>query len=270
MKFSIRLFLPVALLSFISSCSPDEIVEPTALTEDKKTYANYYEDQFLTLYVAYMYDYHTLNFHLTGNGGKVSVNWGDGVIEKKILYENQKITFTHRYATRKNYTIRVSGEITTITRFEIHQQDMPVDKIHFGGLTNLRELELDYMSNSPYVVNLSRNKELVSAKFYVTARLYEVILSTTNKITNLEISGPNSINTPNADRVVARIHDSVINNPRTGTINLEDWWDKPYGPPLLTGPPSSYSINKLKKLRDRYGWTVIPERFEEALLESEY
>jgi hypothetical protein len=106
MKLSINLFLSLVLLTLFSRCSQEEIVEPTSLTEDARTSANYYEDQFLTLYVAYMYNYHTLNFYLTGNGGKVSVNWGDGTIEKKVLYENQNISFTHRYATRKNYTIR--------------------------------------------------------------------------------------------------------------------------------------------------------------------
>ena len=269
MKFSIKLFLSFLLLSFISSCSPDEIVEPTSLTEDAKTSANYYEDQFLTLDVAYMYSFHSLTFYLTGNGGKVSVNWGDGDIEKKVLYDNQNIAFTHRYDRRKNYSIRVSGDIKSITRFEISHQDMPVNKIHFGGLTNLRELILDYMSNSPMIINLSRNKELVSAKFHVTARTEQVILSTTNKITYFELSGPNSMNTPNADRVIARIHDSVVSNPRTGTINVQDYWN-PYEAPVLSGPPSSYSINKLRKLRDRYGWTVIPERFEDAVLEGEY
>lgn len=268
MKSLYRL-LPIMLLVFFSSCFQDEIGEPTSLTEDAKTSANYYEDQFLTFYLTYLYNYHTLNFYLTGNGGKVSVNWGDGVIEKKVLYANEKVAFTHRYATRKNYVARVSGDIQTITRFEISNLDMVIDKIHFGGLTNLREVILDYMPNSPYVVNLSRNKELVSAKFYVTARLHELILSTTNKITYLELSGSNSMNTPNADRMIARIHDSVINNPRTGTINIQDYWNADESP-FLSGPPSSYSINKLRKLRDRYGWTVIPERFEDATLEGEY
>jgi hypothetical protein len=162
-----------------------------------------------------------------------------------------------------------SGDIKTITRFEISNLDFVVDKIHFGGMTNLREVILDRMPNSPYVVNLSRNKELLSAKFYVTARTEEVILSTTNKITYFELSGPNSMGTANADRMIARIHDSVINNPRTGTINVQDYWNTDEAP-FLSGPPSSYSINKLRKLRDRYGWTVIPERFEDAVLAPEF
>jgi hypothetical protein len=60
------------------------------------------------------------------------------------------------------------------------------------------------------------------------------------------------------DRVIARVHDSVVNSPRQGIFAFGALWGQGEEGDVV-GPPSSYSINKLRKLRDVYGWTIYPE-----------
>lgn len=257
MKTFWKLIFGACIVAALSCCSTNEEIIPTELNEDQKTSAALYADQFLTFQITASEMDINFTFHVAGNGGKVSINWGDGTIEKRTVTEYA--TFEHAYDEMKNYTVTISGDIKTITELHLNYEDIVIRDIHFSGLTNLKVVNFNLLGAGPRVVNFSRNKMLESVTLAGIEGLQDVILSTTNNIILIDISGENELTTPVVDRVIARIHDSVVNAPRPGFMNVSATWHQGEDDYSMIGPPSSYSINKLKKLRDVYGWNIAPE-----------
>jgi hypothetical protein len=256
MKNILKLLFAIAVIVSFYGCSSDEPVNPVHVEDDLRTSANLYEDQFLTFKITTNFD-QGFKFYLGGNGGKVSINWGDGTIEKKVI-DGEYIMFDHVYSREKNYTINVSGDLATITAIDMAYRDLLINHIHFGGLTNLEQVNFNLIKIQG-AVNFSRNKKLQVVHLLGVQGMTDVILSTTNNITQLNISGDNSLTTPSVDRIIARIHDSVINNPRQGSMTLSKTWYQDEEDTSMVGPPSSYSINKLRKLQNTYGWNISPD-----------
>jgi hypothetical protein len=113
----------------------------------------------------------------------------------------------------------------------------------------------------PEIINLSRNRALETVDLFAAWRLKDLLLPTTNNITYLSVGGDNQLSTAVIDRIVGRVYGSVrdSDSPRTGYISIKkSWYDDVQGVEDMAGPPSGYTITKLKKLRDTYGWTVMP------------
>jgi hypothetical protein len=243
-----------ALLSY--RCSEETAVEPQVISEDLRTSAAAYADQFLTVKITTTTDDRHMRFTLTGLGGKVLVDWGDGTIQQRVLDWDYEI-FKHTFSESKDYTITVSGDIKTIETFIMLDEDLKVNALHLGGLSNLRTFSFQLIWDGPQILNLSQCRKLRLLELSSVASLTDLILPATNEIFYASLNG-SGLSTAVVDRVIARIYDSVVNNPRPGSIDIKlsfregqtDW---------MVGPPSSYSINKLRKLRDVYQWYVYPE-----------
>jgi hypothetical protein len=241
------LFTLCIILSF-SRCSTDDEIKPSLLEDDFETTAASYEDQFLTLQITTNAD-REFAFRLVGPGAKVAINWGDGEIQKFDLHAGHQI-FSHLYDREKNYTIKVSGDIKMITMFYMTNEDLYVNNIHFGGMTNLIEAALYSLQHGPQVVNLSKNKMIERVVLVDTRNMKDIILSTTNKIWLVNLNRSVDLPVSVIDRVVSRVYDSVLQDPRSGYFSLRT--NDPDQP--ILGPPSSYSLNKLKTLHDSYDW----------------
>lgn len=256
--------LALLLLSVILLQCSDEIVEPQILDDDVKTSATLYEDQYFTLAITTVKTHpaeplpEEVYFYLEGSGGKVSINWGDGTIEKFAVGAST-LTLRHQYDRVKNYTIKISGDIKTITSFRMNYLSTKINDIHFGGLVNLQEVGMNLLSVAPEVFNLSRNRNIETVVLAGLQSMKDVLLPSTNKLRQVDISGENLMTTAAVDRVIARVHDSVVKTPRQGVFVLSASWAQEEGDNTMVGPPSSYSINKLRKLRDVYNWTINPE-----------
>lgn len=253
-------FLCASVLVVAAGCA-DESIEPQPLSEDMKTSANGYWDQFLSIHITTNFeDYVT--FHLDGTGGDITVDWGDGSSETSYVGPDY-VTFTHDYNTDEetphDFAIRVSGDIKTITGFNFYYASLYVNEVHFGGLTNLKSLSMGVLSYGPTEINLSKNKVIESVVLPGVQRLQNLILPVSNKIRVIDISGYNELPTAVVDRVIARVHDSVVNSPRSGYFNIPASWAQEEDDPSMVGPPSSYSINKLRKLKRKYGWKIFPD-----------
>lgn len=260
MKKLLKLVFAGLLLS-VASCT-EERVEPQPLTEDLKTTANGYWDQYFSIHIATNYEDDVSYFFLTGTGGNITVDWGDGSRERVYVGE-EYVGLEHDYNREEDnpgtFVIRISGDIKTIDQVEWHYQGFYINSMHFGGLTNLKHLRMGELGHGPPVINLSKNKLVETVDVGGVQRLADLILPTSNKIRMLDISGWNELSTADVDRIIARVHDSVVNSPRSGYVNLPFMWGQDEDDYSLIGPPSSYSLTKLRKLRDRYGWGIYPE-----------
>jgi hypothetical protein len=263
MKKSLNVFIILFTSLLLLQCSTESIIEPSPAADDPVTTAASYADQFFTIGLT------TLkldpddplpalfNMHLSGIGGRVSINWGDGTIQKITLTE-EGTGFSHQYQRFKNYTINVSGDIKNITAFDTVFPDIKFNSIHFGGLVNLRSVAINLSEYSPETINLSRNRMLESVYFIGCYRTKDILLPTTNAIKSIYISGENQLSTAVVDRIVSRVYDSVKKSPRSGSFELKQLWDQEDYSTEMVGPPSSYTLNKLRTLRDTYGWHVSP------------
>jgi hypothetical protein len=192
-----------------------------------------------------------------GGSGKISVNWGDGTIEKLTL-GSIATGLKHQYDRVKNYTIQITGSISTLSEFRCNYQHVNLRKVHLSGLTGLKTFSVGSNYLGPEAINFSHNRQLADLSLMIP-QLSDVILPTTNQINRLSLAGPNRLSTAVVDRVISRVYDSVKANPRAGVIELSaDAFGDPEDHAMI-GPPSSFSINKLKILKNNYGWTVVPD-----------
>jgi hypothetical protein len=265
MKTNLSLSALFFLLLLAVGCS-EEKVEPVAPEDDLTTSANAYRDQFLLMEISPLKENESdefpaqVDFILVATPGtRFSVNWGDGTIEKRVM-NGDHLSFKHTYKNVKNYTVKVSGDIGMITSYFLdYNPYLKVRDIHTGGLLNLTSIRIGGFYQSPPALNLSRNRKLESVYLFDLLQTTDIILPTTNNISLMVLLGDTALPVAVLDRIISRIYDSVRNSPRSGILNISKEADTDSE---ILGPPSSYSINKLKTLRDTYGWAIYPETFD--------
>jgi hypothetical protein len=261
-RISHFLLLLAALTMFYCS---DEQITPRdtddAPTEDPSTSMKAYSPNVFAIEIATIDGSSVpptlVEMEVGGTGGKIAVNWGDGTIEK-ITLTPALITLRHQYERAKNYVIKIDGQITNIEVYRLTYQSARFKNFYLSGLTGLKEFDI-VLSNGPSVINLSHNKLIESLGLVGVNNLQDVILPTANNIRYISVAGPNQISTAVIDRIVGRVYQSVVNNPRAGTFTLStEWWHGPEPDDEMVGPPSGYSITKLNKLKNTYGWNINP------------
>jgi hypothetical protein len=198
-----------------------------------------------------------VELHLAGTGGKIAINWGDGKIEKYTL-SSDLLILDHQYGRVKNYNIKIDGEIKKIETFRMTYQHAKINNLYLFGLTGLKHIDFVLNLASPPLINLSLNKKIETLNLVGSTTLQEVIIPTTNNITQIDVGGENQISTQAIDHIIGRVYQSVVANPRDGIFSLPETWYQEESSDNMVGPPSSYSITKLRKLRDTYGWGINP------------
>jgi len=261
MKTSLK-FLMVVMALVIIRCS-EEKIEPAQLDEDPSTHmqsvypSSVFAIEVTTIEGGRVEEDGTpqlTEFYLIGEGAKVSVNWGDGTIEKITLGESRNY-MGHQYSRFKNYTIQITGEISRIKTFGMFYQHIVVRNVYLSGLVNLVELRMGLNNQGPSVINFSHNSNIELINI-IDDNLTDVIIPSSNKLTGVALSGSTGLSTSVVDRIISRVYTSVQSSPRAGGFSLNASWYEESDE--MVGPPSSYSITKLKKLRDVYGWSFTP------------
>jgi hypothetical protein len=256
------LLLPVALTMFYCS---DEQIAPSdpndELTEDLSTSMKAYSPNVFAIEITTMKDSPSeplpsgISIDLSGTDGRVAINWGDGTIEKITLTTDRK-SYGHQYERVKNYVIKIDGEIKNIESFGLLYKTVNLRDIYLSGLIGLKHLNIGLISVSPKVINLSHNKLIEELDLIDLRQLTDVIVPTTNNISLIGLVGCTQLSTAVVDRVIGRVYQSVVTNPRSGSFGLSREWTQPDESNDMVGPPSGYSITKLRKLRSTYGWGV--------------
>jgi hypothetical protein len=260
MKKLLKLSMCLVSTFFLMRCS-DPLTDEPAIDDDKATRMSLYADKFFTIGLTTNQAHpddaqpQPIEFHLNGNGGRISVNWGDGTIENFVA-TSEPLTLAHQYQDVKDYTVQMSGEITTITSFSAGYGSCKFNSFHFGGLVNLSSVSI-VLNEVPSTLNFARNRKLESVQLSGLETLTDLILPPVNVIRNISIDGNTKLSTSIVDRIIARVYDSVKSSPRAGSFNLSAVL---YEDPAtqMVGPPSSYSVNKLRILQNTYGWTINP------------
>jgi hypothetical protein len=198
-----------------------------------------------------------LEMNMTGTGGMITVNWGDGTIEQIALHPSFMF-LNHQYNEEKMYTIEITGDIRNISRFVISHQEINLNDIHLGGLTGLRSINIIFTKSAPEVIDLSRNLLIQEVDIFDLANLRKIVIPTSNNINSIVLYGT-GLTTQSVDQAIDRVYKSVLQNPRPGTFALSVSWAQPDESDAMVGPPSSRSLEKLKILRNSFGWNIQPD-----------
>ena len=204
--------------------------------------------------------YNPFEIALSGmDGSSIIINWGDGTTESYEMNSGVQ-PITHEYSETGDHPVTITGDIDKITYFKCFYDNL-INEINFQHLTNLREIHYG-LTGSPRVVDLSHNSQLQSAILPALGGMEELYLAETHTIRSISVEG-NGLSTAMIDAVINSVHKNAVSqNIMSGYFGLgavlyQPWWDE-----SLVGPPSAEALDKLKALKENYGWEISPDPFD--------
>lgn len=192
-------------------------------------------------------------------GSSIHVDWGDNSTSE-ITFDGSA-DFNKVYGAPGRYRITVTGDVDQIDFVGSSYGGGLFDSINVSRLRRLVDLTVG-LTSGPAVFDLSENRELLWVSLIGVPELKKVILPKRHQIPNINVSGPNQINTDEIDNIINNMYDNAVKEKMLGgAISLEKLFylnngDEGYGE--LVGPPSPAAIDKLVELRDVYGWHISP------------
>ncbi|MBX2955394.1 MAG: hypothetical protein KF846_04525 [Cyclobacteriaceae bacterium] len=198
----------------------------------------------------------TFEFYLSGEPGKITIDWGDGTHTAHELM-NSRSDLVHTYASSGNYPIAVTGDLDKITGLGSYYSWGRMDELNIQGLTGLQSFSFGLTNRSPKVIDLRHNHNLEIISFPNLDDLENVILPMEGKYNSIEIHGPNQLSTTSIDKIIGTVFESVSRNKRSGFFAFASEWYNEFD--TMIGPPSSTALEKLRVLRDVYNWEIRPD-----------
>jgi hypothetical protein len=199
------------------------------------------------------------HFILDSDPGTVYVDWGDGASTSfTFTAADDTEAFEHEYAVHGNHFITVTGDLSSIYFYYSFYGNGMLDAINLEHAENLEEVRIG-LTRGPKKINLSQNLKLHSVRLPGVPELRDLVLPTANKVTHLDVSGPNSMNMPEVSGLVNNIYNNTVVHGLPGYISVAGWWYDVPDAPMFVGPPSAAAKIKLKALRDTYGWSINPD-----------
>ena len=192
-----------------------------------------------------------LDFWISGSG--LTVDWGDGVIE-------QGVAGSHLYAPNKRYVIHITGDLASVTGLGGVYNDANFHEIDFTKLTNLQNLDFTIVL-TPKRVDLSMCTSLHNLTFFECRGTEELILPRSPNLYYVSVSG-SQLNSEAINSVIERVYSNAREFEMIGgefrfirnTFGTDDMT-------ILAGPPDEDALQKLRELRDVYGWMIEPAEY---------
>lgn len=197
-------------------------------------------------------------FELSGSGGVIDVDWGDGFLESIDFGVTPVAVLNHTYGGDNVYFISITGAVDQVTEFyNYYDAGGKATDIRFEQLSGLRQVRYGLISG-PAIIDLSSNVQLDFINIAGIEELEELILPATHNIDFIICSGPNLFTTPVIDAIINSIYtNAVADNIHGGVFGLQvNWADSESG---LVGSPSVAARLQLDELRTTYSWDVTNE-----------
>jgi hypothetical protein len=184
----------------------------------------------------------TYFMRLWGNSGTVNVDWGDGTHETVTLHQDSLTT--HTYWSAGCCPVNITGDLDKIQIVDVYNG---VDAINVQGLSGLVEIRLHPMQG-PSIIDFTHNYNLYLLHLSQVSRLRQVILPPVSLYQSymIEINGPNQMTPTDIDALIGQAY-RYVSRPVAGNFIYPN-----------AGPPSQTGIDKLRILRDDYGWYISP------------
>lgn len=199
-----------------------------------------------------------LSFRLDVMGdASVQVHWGDNTSTSEPTFGN----FEHTYTSTGHFVVTVTGDIESITAFDIAYSQPTLEAIDVQALTNLQSFH-SVLAPGPATIDLSKNTQLVEVSLMDNRWVKHLILPRPNhilgakQVTYLLLDGAVSLSAAEMDAIILDLYN--INAP-WGTQNGRFAFDKSifYSGEMI-GPPSNFSLEMLRWLKSA-GWDIRPD-----------
>ena len=181
----------------------------------------------------------------------ITVDFRDGTIRDYVIPAGGTIEAARTVATG-DYVIRVTGEVQKITTFTPYWEGL-VKKIDFSDLTNLRAILPGPLANFAVpTINLYQNRKMEYA--YIGGHALDTVyLPGHGTMKYLNISRSPKLSGGEINTMIEILYSGVIvKNVTNGLL------DNRSATGDMQGPLSELSLTKLRKMRDTYGWTILP------------
>jgi hypothetical protein len=190
------------------------------------------------------------DFEIAANGpGSLLIHWGDGTVESVTLPVTDH--FSHEYTGAGPYHAFIIGNLDHVTRVEFFYAGGDVNALSLIHLPELRVFRSG-LNRMPATVDISKNLNL------------EHFEAMSEQFTSLDVSMNTHLNflylftpfftTAAIDDVIDDLYTNVTTHGvYGGEFAAPMTWED--GGQII-GPPSEASLDKLRSLRDDYGWDV--------------
>ena len=193
---------------------------------------------------------------ISGDSGSINVDWGDGSNTVYSIDRYERV-LSHAYAVSGNFPITVTGDLDKIKSFNSFYGQGRMDAIDVRGLTNLQSIDIG-LTHGPKLIDLTYNTRLETIFMPNVQQLEHLLLPVGLLIQLIDISGPNQLTSVEVDKIISKVHESVVQHNKTGgRFTLAETWYPETN--VMVGPPSVASLIKLRALRDIYQWEITPD-----------
>ena len=190
---------------------------------------------------------------LAPEGSHLTIHWGDGSIEDAGSGDY----FHHEYTGSGPYFAYVTGDIDLLYYLQFYYGDGALNKLSIIHLTDLTTFSMGYAIPTPIHIDFSKNTKLTSLEC-TGCMLTSLDISKNTWMNHLTLFATNSLSGAAIDKVITDLHhNAVMNSIYEGYIDLSTNYESED----LVGPPSAESLDKLRELRDLYGWVIYPTDF---------
>jgi hypothetical protein len=190
---------------------------------------------------------------------KIFIDWGDGSPQESLeLKKSSDAKHTYLNAPfGSRYYVSVTGEIDKITSCGFYYGLSGISQINLENLPALKSFDVGF--NAPYGVktyDFSNNSNLEELTLSYISKTENVILPVNNKINSIWMDEIPTFKAESLNDLIEKLYNSVkASNRRNGNLYLNN------GDPAnhnYVVPPSTESINKLRILKNQFGWKINP------------
>lgn len=202
-------------------------------------------------------------FFMSGIAGKkVVIDWGDGSAVENVILSTyipedfSRYEFLHNYDDpAKNYFVSVTGDLEAIQEYG-NRWTGEVLALSFHHATGLVRFGLQF-NYAVQNLDFTANQELrILALGFSNVR--SINISANKKLKVIFLEELLLLSTAEIDKVIDDLYTNVVETGNTGgSLNMQRY-DRDLNESVMLGPPSAEAIEKLRILRDDYGWSIGP------------
>jgi hypothetical protein len=190
--------------------------------------------------------------------GTIQVNWGENHYSAWIYTADffQGVPIIHQYIPG-SFDISVTRGIGRLEDIESLGINSDTRDIGLAHLPNLRYFNLAYIQ-SPDTIDISQNLELLQINLAKTnVRWLDV--SRNPQLKDINLMGATSLSAEAVNKLIDDVYQKTLTDGSWGGhLQLGV---TPEANSQMIGPPSAASVQKLRVLRDTYGWLIYPLNF---------
>jgi hypothetical protein len=188
----------------------------------------------------------------------LTVDWGDGTVEPLVPSESNQVE--HEYTgDNAHYFVSVYGEgLSNIEGLEFYYDFGSLNEITLNHLPKLKRFRLGF-AQAPPVIDFTHNPEIDDIQLIV-ANARAIVLAEDATVGQILLMGNNNTFLQSSlDHVIDVSYRAAVEGRQTvGTLGLVTLYT---APPRLIVTPSPEALEKLRALRDVYGWNISPDEF---------